>query len=102
MGTNTWEMDVDSDFLVDQALEFADMLRSQGIAQLVGAWVEPDKKLMWCTWVTDDLAALKAAFDEMNERSGLTSELSVVEEMYPERDGRDQREAELLSGSGLA
>lgn len=102
IGTNTWEIDVDTDFLVDQALDFADMVMEQGVARLVGAWIEPDKKMMWCTWVTEDLAALQAAFDEMNEQSGLTSELAVVEEMYPDRGGREEREAELMNGAGLA
>jgi len=102
MGTNRWEMDVDTDILIDQALDFADMVKAQGVAQLVGAWIVPDRKLMWCTWTTEDLEALQAAFDEMNEQSGLTSELAVVEEMYPERAGRDERDAELLSGVGLA
>ena len=102
MGTNTWEMDVDTDFLIDQALDFADKVKAQGVAQLVGAWVQPEKKLMWCTWTTEDLEALQVAFDGMNEQSGLTSELSVVEEMFPERTGRNELEAQLLSGAGLA
>jgi hypothetical protein len=102
MGTNTWEMDVDTDLLIDQALEFSDMVKEQGIAQLVSAWIEPDKKLMWCTWVTDDLPALQAAFVAMNEQSGLRSELAVVEEMYPDRGGREERDAALKSGVGLA
>lgn len=100
MGTNTWSMAVDTDFLVDKALEFAEAVKQQGVAQLVGAWIEPDKKLMWCTWRTDDLPALQAAFDAMNAQTGLSSELSVVEEMYPERGGREEREAELLSVAG--
>ena len=57
-------------------------------------------KVMWCTWRTDDLKAFQAAFDEMNEQSGLASELAIVEEMFPDRGGREEREAELLSGVG--
>jgi len=100
MGTNTWEMDVDTDMLIDQALEFSEMVKAQGVAELVAAWLEPDKKVMWCTWRTDDFKALQAAFDEMNEQSGLASELAIVEEMFPDRGGREEREAELLSGVG--
>ena len=102
MGTNTWDMDVDTDFLIDQALEFSEAVKEQGIAELVAAWIEPDKRMLWCAWRTDDLSALQVAFDEMNEQSGLRSELSVVEEMYPDRGGRDEREAQLLSGIGIA
>ena len=102
MGTNTWDMDVDTDFLIDQALDFSEAVKQQGIAELVAAWIEPDKKLLWRAWRTDDLPALQAAFDEMNEQSGLRSELSVVEEMFPDRGGRAERAAQLTDGTGGA
>ena len=101
MGTNTWDTDVDTDFLIDQALDFSAAVKERGIAELVAAWIEPDKRLLWCAWRTDDLPALQAAFDEMNDQSGLRSELSVVEEMFPDRGGREEREAELI-GTGIA
>ena len=102
MGTNTWDMDVETDFLIDQALDFSEAVKAQGIAELVAAWIEPDKRLLWCAWRTDDLVALQAAFDEMNEQTGLRSELSVVEEMHPDRGGREEREAQLSDGIGVA
>jgi hypothetical protein len=102
MGTNTWDMDVDPDILIDQALDFSAAVKEQGIAELVAAWIEPDKRLLWCAWRTDDLPALQTAFDQMNEQSGLRSELSVVEEMYPDRGGREERDAQVLSGTGVA
>ena len=83
MGTNSWEFDVDSDLLIAQALKFADQVKEQGIAQLLGAWISPDHRLMWCTWNTEDLEGLQRAFDEMNAVSGLKSELSPVDAMYP-------------------
>lgn len=82
MGTNTWEFDGPRDFLVQKALEFADGLKAQGIAQLRDACIARDQKLMWCAWDVDDFEAMQMAFKEMNEQTGLTSELTVVEEMY--------------------
>jgi hypothetical protein len=83
MGTNTWEMDIPTDMLVRNALDFAEEVKAQGIAELRDACVAPDQKLLWCTWETEDLEALQFAFDEMNMQSGLKSELTVVEVMYP-------------------
>ena len=64
-----------------QALKFAEDVKSQGIAKLRGAWIAHDQKLMWCTWETENLKALEAAFAEMNKKSGLKSELRPVEDM---------------------
>jgi hypothetical protein len=83
MGTNTWEIDIPKDFLVMQALEFADDVKSQGIAELCNFLMAHDQKILWCTWDTENLEALEAAFDEMNLQSGLKSELTPVEDMYP-------------------
>jgi hypothetical protein len=82
MGTNSWAFDVDPHMLVTQALAFADRVREQGIAELHGAWLAEDEKLMWCSWDTEDLDALQAAFDEMNRQSGLTSTLAPVKTFY--------------------
>ena len=82
MGTNTWEFDTDKEFLVAKALEFADMVREQGIAELQDAYIAEDTNLMWCSWETDNLDGIQDAFDEMNRGSGLTSKLTTVEEMY--------------------
>ena len=102
IGMNTWDMDVDTDFLIDQSLAFPETVKELGIAELVAAWIEPDKKLLWCAWRTDDLEAHQAAFAQMNDQSGLRSELSVVEEIHPDRGGREERDAQLLSGTGVA
>ena len=82
MGTNRWSFDVDSQILVRQALAFADSVKEQGIAELHGAWIAEDERLMWCTWDTDDVGALQAAFDEVNRQSGLASDLSSVKTFY--------------------
>ena len=82
MGTNRWAFDADPQLLVTRALEFADSVKEQGIAELHGAWIAEDQKLLWCTWDTDDLAALQAAFDELNRQSGLISELTPVKTFY--------------------
>jgi hypothetical protein len=82
MGTNRWDFDADPGFLVTKALDYADMVREQGIAELRGAWIAEDENLMWCVWDTDDLPALQAAFDEMNRQRGLTSELTNVKTFY--------------------
>ena len=83
MGTNTWDFDTDTDFLVQQALEFSEQVKANGIAELLDACIAPDQKLLWCSWETEDLDGLQAAFDEMNAMSGLKSELAVVEVFYP-------------------
>ena len=69
--------------LVGVSLKWADDVKAKGVAELRGAWIDMDKKLLWCYWETVDLAALQAEFDEMNERFGLTSELSIVEQYFP-------------------
>jgi len=84
MGTNRWETDIPKDLLVMQALKFAEDVKSQGIAELQHFLMANDQKLLWCTWETDNLEALEAAFAEMNKQSGLISELTPVEDMYPE------------------
>lgn len=82
MGTNRWDFDIDPRFLVTRALEFADMVKEQGIADLHGAWIGEDERLMWCAWDTDNVAGLQAAFDEMNRQSGLTSKLASVKTFF--------------------
>ena len=58
-------------------------MKAEGIAELRDARIALDQKLMWCTWDTDNVDALQAAFDEMNRQSGLVSELTPVEVMFP-------------------
>jgi hypothetical protein len=84
MGTNTWEIDIPKDMLVMQALKFSEGVKSQGIAELREFLLAYDQKLLWCTWETDNLPGLEAAFAEMNKQSGLVSELTEVEDMYDE------------------
>ncbi|MFC1958469.1 hypothetical protein ACFLV6_00895 [Chloroflexota bacterium] len=81
IGTNSWESDIPKEPLVKQALQFAEDVKSQGIAELRGSWIAKDQKLMWCTWETENLEGLQAAFDEMNMMSGLKSELTQIEDM---------------------
>ena len=83
MGTNRWETDIPKDLLAMQALKFAEDVKSQGIAELRDFLMAHDQKLLWCTWETDNLEVLEAAFAEMNKQSGLISELTEVEDMYP-------------------
>ncbi|MHA2060623.1 MAG: hypothetical protein ACW976_07585 [Candidatus Ranarchaeia archaeon] len=83
MGTNTWETEIRTKPLTYQALKFADAVKAQGIATLLGTWIAPDKKLMWCLWETENLPGLQAAFDEMNKQSGLKSKLAEVEDFTP-------------------
>ena len=64
--------------LATQALKSSAMVKSRELPELHGAWIAEDEKPMWCTWDTNDVAALQAAFDEMNRRSGLTSKLTLV------------------------
>jgi hypothetical protein len=82
IGTNRWERGVDRARLVSEALRFADAVKEQGIAELRHAWIAEEDKVMWCTWETEDLAALQEAFDEMNLRSGLTSELTTIKSFF--------------------
>jgi hypothetical protein len=84
IGTNTWEVDIPKEALKKISLQFADGVKAQGIAQLLNAWMSTDKKKLWCTWETDNLDGLKAAFAEMNKQSGLSSVLEIYEEYYPE------------------
>lgn len=83
MGTNKWDIDMPKDVLVKQALSFADDVKSNGIAELKEFYLAHDQKLLWCTWETEDLEGLEAAFAEMNKQSGLVSKLTPVEDMYP-------------------
>ena len=82
MGTNRWESDIPKDLLTMQALKFAEDVKTQGVAELQDFLLAHEQKLLWCTWETDDLTALEAAFSEMNQQSGLISELTQVEDMY--------------------
>ncbi len=82
MGTNRWESDIPKDMLTMQALKFGEDVKSQGIAELQHFLLANEQKLLWCTWETDDLPALEAAFTVMNQQSGLISELTPVENMY--------------------
>ena len=84
MGTNSWEIDIPKKPLVIQALKFAEAVKSQGIAELREAYIAHNQKLMWCTWETENLEALQAAFTEMNKQSGLKSELRPVDNMCSE------------------
>ena len=58
-------------------------MKTQGIAELREAFLAYDQKQLWCTWETENLEALQAAFNEMNKQSGLVSELLVAEKYYP-------------------
>jgi hypothetical protein len=71
------------DILVTQALKFAEDVKSKGIAELRDFLMATDQKVLWCTWEIENLKALEAAFAEMNKQSGLISELTPVENMYP-------------------
>lgn len=82
MGTNRWDFDADPQFLTKQALKFADMVKEKGIAELHGAWLAENENLMWCSWDTNDVAALQSAFDEMNRQTGLTSTLTPVNTFF--------------------
>lgn len=83
MGTNTWDIDIPTKGLVKMALRFADEVKENDIAELRDACLDPDEKLLWCTWETENLEALQAAFDAMNKESGLKSELREVEIFFP-------------------
>jgi hypothetical protein len=84
IGTNTWESDIPRAALKKLSLQFADGVKAQGIAQLLNAWMSPDKKILCCTWETDNLEALKAAFAEMNKQSGLRYVLEIYEDYTPD------------------
>jgi hypothetical protein len=42
------------DILVKQALDFAEDVKSKGIAELREFYLAHDQKLLWCTWETDN------------------------------------------------
>jgi hypothetical protein len=46
MGTNSWDRDIPKDFLVMQALKFAEDVKSQGIAELREFVLAHDQKLL--------------------------------------------------------
>jgi len=81
LGVNTWERDMPKKALIHQALKFAEAVKAQGIAELQDFWLAHDRKLLWCTWKTENLKALEAAFAEMNKQSGLKSELMPFEKV---------------------
>jgi hypothetical protein len=83
MGSNSWKMEMPKKALIVMSLKWSEEVKSKGVAELRGAWVDMDKKLLWCYWETDNLEALQVEFDEMNKRFGLESELSVVEQYFP-------------------
>ena len=83
MGTNTWERDMPKKALIFQALKWSEGVKAKGIAELRGAYIANDQKLMWCWWETENIEALQAAFDEMNKTTGLKSKLTPIEKMYP-------------------
>jgi hypothetical protein len=81
LGVNTWEREMPKQALIAQALKFAEMVKANGIAELQDFWLAHDRKLLWCTWKTENLQALQAAFAEMNRQSGLKSELIPFEKV---------------------
>jgi hypothetical protein len=83
MGSNTWKAEMPKQAIIGFSLKWAEGLKAQGIAELCGAWINMEKKLLWCYWETDDLDALQVAFDAMNKQSGLESELTVIEQYFP-------------------
>ena len=83
MGSNSWTSDTPVKALISISLRWAEGLKAKGVAELRGAWIDGDKKLLWCYWETDNLEALQAEFDELNKQTDLVSELSVVEQYFP-------------------
>ncbi len=83
IGTNTWESEIPKEIIKNQSLQFAEILKEQGIAVLQDAWISPTKNLLWCSWETDNLEALQTAFDGMNSQSGLKSVLEIYEDYTP-------------------
>ena len=67
--------------MIKFALKFAEDVKAQEIAELQDFWLAHDRKLLWCSWQTEDLKALEAAFAKMNEQSGLKSELMPFEKV---------------------
>ena len=66
---------------VKSALKFAEGVKAQGIAELQNFWLAYDERLLWCSWETNNLEGLKAAFSELNKRSGLKSKLIAFEKI---------------------
>jgi hypothetical protein len=83
MGTNKWDIDIPKDMLVEQALQFAAEVKANGIAELREFYLAHDQQVLWCTWETENPEGLQEAFTEMNLQSGLISELTPVEDMFP-------------------
>ena len=83
IGTNRWEFDSPKEFIIAKALEFTEEVRNKGIAELTHAWIAPEERLLWCTWKTENFAELESAFEELNERTGLISDLTIVEDFAP-------------------
>ena len=79
LGTNTWEVNIPKEFLIKSALKFAEEVKTQGIAELRNFWLAYDQRLLWCSWETENLETLEAAFAAMNRQSGLKSELIPFE-----------------------
>ena len=79
LGTNTWDRNMPKQILIKAALRFAEGVKAEGIAELQNFWLAYDQKLLWCSWETENLEALEAAFAEMNKQSGLKSELTPFE-----------------------
>ena len=68
---------------IDFSIKWSEDAKSKGIVEIRGAWIDGDKKFMWCYWETDNLEALQAAFDEMNKVTGLVYELSLIDGFFP-------------------
>ena len=83
IGTNTWEADTNKEMVKKMSLVFADGVKAQGIARLLNAWISPNKNKLWCSWETDNLEDLKAAFVELNKQAGMKSVLEVYENYTP-------------------
>jgi hypothetical protein len=81
LGLNNWKIEIPKQVLIKMALKFAEGVKAQGIAELQDFWLAHDRKLLWCTWKTENLEALKVAFAGMNKQSGLKSELVPFEKV---------------------
>ena len=83
LGTNRWDYEADKDLMIKGALDFSEDVRRRGIAELTHAWIAPEEKLLWCTWKTEKFAELESAFEDLHERTGLVSDLTIVENFTP-------------------
>ena len=81
IGLNSWEREMPKQVLIKMALKFAEGVKAQGIAELQDFCLVHDRKLLWCTWKTENLEALKVAFAVMNKQSGSKSELLPFEKV---------------------